>query len=49
VLWTTPQGTEQFDGGYVTPNTFELLGVPALLGRTTTPEDARPGDPRSSQ
>src|SRR3954452_11413191 len=21
VLWTTPDGTEQFDGGYMTPNT----------------------------
>ena len=22
VLWTTPEGTEQFDGAYVTPNSF---------------------------
>jgi putative ABC transport system permease protein len=45
VLYTTPQGTEQLDGGYVTPNTFRFLGVPALLGRTMVPDDARPGAP----
>jgi putative ABC transport system permease protein len=43
VLWTTPEGTEQFDGGYLTPNTFQFLGVPAQLGRILTPEDGRPG------
>jgi putative ABC transport system permease protein len=45
VLWTTPEGTEQFDGAYVTPNTFLALGVPALLGRVITPQDAQPGAP----
>ena len=45
VLWTTGEGTEQFDGGLVTPNTFQFLGVPALLGRGLTPEDAKPGAP----
>ncbi len=45
VLWTTPEGTEQFDGAYVTPNTFLALGVPALLGRIITPQDAKPGAP----
>ena len=43
VLWTTEEGTEQFDGAYVTPNTFRFLGVEPLLGRWITPEDARPG------
>ena len=45
VLWTTEEGTEQFDGAYVTPNTFRFLGVEPLLGRSITPEDARPGAP----
>src|SRR5262252_232397 len=45
VLWTTSQGTEQFDGGLVTPNTFQFLGVPALLGRGLMPEDAKPAAP----
>jgi predicted permease len=44
-LWTSDQGTEQLDGGYVTPNTFPFLGVPPLLGRWTTAEDAKPGAP----
>ncbi|MCU1237206.1 MAG: hypothetical protein JWP63_5173 [Candidatus Solibacter sp.] len=45
VLWTTPEGTEQFDGGYMTPNTFDFLGVAPQLGRGITPEDAKPGAP----
>src|SRR5437762_11494677 len=34
VLYTSGEGTEQFNGAYVTPNTFRFLGVPAMLGRT---------------
>ncbi|MGB6429003.1 MAG: ABC transporter permease [Candidatus Acidiferrales bacterium] len=45
VLYTTKEGTEQFDGGYVTANTFDFLGVPAMLGRTSTPDDVKPGAP----
>ncbi len=45
VLYTTAEGTEQFDGGLMTPNNFEFLGVKAALGRTFTPDDARPGAP----
>jgi putative ABC transport system permease protein len=45
VLYTTAEGTEQFDGAYVTPNTFRFLGVPALLGRGIAPDDAKPGAP----
>ena len=30
---------------YITPHTFLSLGVPALLGRTTTAEDGKPGAP----
>jgi putative ABC transport system permease protein len=44
-LITTPEGVEHFQGSYVSPNMFAFLGVPALLGRTTTSEDARPGAP----
>src|SRR5262245_57773213 len=33
VLYNSGDGMEQFNGGYVTPNTFGLLGVPAQLGR----------------
>src|SRR5215510_280146 len=43
VLYNNGDGMEQFNGGYVTPNTFRFLGVPAMLGRTISPEDARPG------
>ncbi|HLJ16131.1 MAG TPA: ABC transporter permease [Bryobacteraceae bacterium] len=45
VLYTSGEGTIRFDGAYVTPNTFTFLGVPAMLGRTFTPEDAKPGAP----
>ena len=37
--------TEQFFGGWVTPNTFEFLGIEPLLGRQITPEDGKPGSP----
>ncbi len=43
VLWTTGVGTEQLDGAYVTPDTFQFLGVSAQVGRGLTPEDGRPG------
>src|SRR5258706_6565994 len=45
VLLTTGEGTEQFSGGYVTENMFRFLGVPAQIGRTLLPEDAKPGAP----
>jgi putative ABC transport system permease protein len=35
--------TEQFQGMWITPNTFEFLGIQPLLGRPITPEDAKPG------
>ncbi|MFZ0917853.1 MAG: ABC transporter permease, partial [Candidatus Udaeobacter sp.] len=34
---------ERLDGRRVSANLFELLGVPALLGRTFVPDDDRPG------
>jgi putative ABC transport system permease protein len=45
VLYTSGVGTELFAGAYVTPNTFRFLGVPALLGRVITEDDAKPGAP----
>jgi putative ABC transport system permease protein len=45
VLYTTPQGTELFRGGLVTPSTFEFLGMPALLGRVMQSADYQPGAP----
>jgi putative ABC transport system permease protein len=37
--------TEQFSGAWVTPNTFEFLGIEPLLGRRITQEDGKPGSP----
>jgi putative ABC transport system permease protein len=45
VLQTTDNGTEQYTGGYVTPNMFRFLGVPPLLGRGITLGDGKPGAP----
>jgi putative ABC transport system permease protein len=45
VLLTTRDGTLQFTGGATTANTFQFLGVPAVLGRTFTADDARPDAP----
>jgi putative ABC transport system permease protein len=45
VLYTTAEGTERFHGNFVTPNTFEFFGIPALLGRVMQPADYEPGAP----
>ena len=45
VLLATGEGTLQFQGGSVTPNTFGFLGVPARLGRGIVPADGEPGAP----
>ena len=45
VLCTLKDGPELFTGAYVTPNTFQFLGVSAQLGRTLTPDDGKPGAP----
>jgi putative ABC transport system permease protein len=45
VLMTTAEGTEQFTGGSTTPNMFQFLAVPAVLGRALTPADAVTGAP----
>jgi len=45
VLYSNGAGAEQFDGCWVTGNTFEFSGVMPLLGRWITPEDAKPDSP----
>jgi predicted permease len=45
VLYSTTEGTEQFNGVLVTGNTFTSLGVPTVAGRWIMPEDAKPDAP----
>src|SRR5437879_5496500 len=45
VLYRSGEGTLRFDGNYVTPGTFEFLGMPALLGRVMQPADYEQGAP----
>jgi Tol biopolymer transport system component len=45
VVYSSSAGSEQFLGGLTTGNTFNVMGVRAAIGRTLTPEDARPGAP----
>jgi putative ABC transport system permease protein len=45
LLYTTREGTERLTGTLCTANTFQFLGVPALLGRTLDAGDVRPGAP----
>ncbi|MGA2153424.1 MAG: ABC transporter permease [Bryobacteraceae bacterium] len=45
VLYDNGEGTEQFNGALVSPDTFEFLGMPALVGRVMGPADYRPGAP----
>jgi len=42
VLWTDGAEPQRLRGNIGTPNTFQVMGVPPLLGRIYTPEDARP-------
>ncbi|MGA8026217.1 MAG: ABC transporter permease, partial [Bryobacteraceae bacterium] len=42
VLMTGAGAPESFDGAAVTGNTFAFLGVPPLLGRAATLDDAKP-------
>jgi hypothetical protein len=37
------EGTQMLAGHYVTPGTFEFLGMPALLGRVMQRADYEPG------
>ncbi len=45
ILYRSGEGTEMLQGNYVTPGTFEFLGMPALLGRVMQPADYEPGAP----
>src|ERR1700733_13986260 len=45
VLYFNGQDTLLFDGSYVTPNTFDLMGVGPFLGRSVTVDDGRPDAP----
>ena len=45
VLYRSGEGTQRLRGNYVTPGTFEFLGMPALLGRVMQPADYEPGAP----
>ena len=42
VLYRSGEGTQMLNGHYVTPGTFEFLGMPALLGRVMQPADYEP-------
>ena len=41
VLWTEDGDPQRLRGNYGTPNTFLVMGVPALLGRSYLPDDGR--------
>ncbi|HEY2121270.1 MAG TPA: ABC transporter permease [Candidatus Acidoferrum sp.] len=45
VLYRSGESTKLLRGSYVTPGTFEFLGMPALLGRVMEPADYEPGAP----
>jgi predicted permease len=45
VLWTGDGDPQRLRGNHGTMNTFAVMGVPPLLGRATTADDARPGAP----
>jgi len=45
VRYTSREGTEQVQGGWVTPDAFGVLGSRPLLGRPLTSEDGKPGSP----
>ncbi len=45
VLYTEREGTQLFDGFWVSPNAFECFGVKPLLGRSITSADGDPGAP----
>jgi putative ABC transport system permease protein len=45
VLYRSGEGSLRFHGSYVTPGTFEFLGMSALLGRVMQPADYEPAAP----
>ncbi len=42
VVWTGDGDPQRLRGNYGTPNTFQVMGVPPLLGRTIMPSDGEP-------
>ena len=46
VFYAGREGADYYRGSPVTANTFRLVQMPALLGRTLVPEDAKPGAPQ---
>jgi len=42
VFWTGDGDPQRLRGNFGTPNTFQVMGVPPLLGRTILPSDAAP-------
>lgn len=45
MIYSTPEAAERVSVVRVTPNSFEFLGVPPLLGRGIVPDDGRPDAP----
>ena len=45
VLWTGDGDPQRLRGNHGTFNTFDVMGVPPLIGRTPDAADARPGAP----
>ena len=45
VLYRSGEGSLRFHGSYVTPGTFEFLGMPAFVGRVMQPADYEAGAP----
>lgn len=46
VHFSRASGTEELSGAWVSPGTFESLGIPALFGRALIPSDFKPDAPR---
>jgi putative ABC transport system permease protein len=45
VLWASVGDPQRLRGNHGTFNTFDVMGVPPLIGRTPTIDDAKPGAP----
>jgi hypothetical protein len=43
VLWTGEGDPQRLRGNHGPFNTFDVMGVPPIIGRTPGPDDARPG------
>src|SRR5690349_12388145 len=45
VVWTSEREPKRLRGNVCTMNTFDVMGVPPLIGRTTAKADSAPGAP----